>query len=79
MIFPGTILVISVLLMLAYALLIRMYDKAFIKSNKIFSAAIAEPTLLVTVIIPARNESANITACLSALTEGDAPSGSDPT
>lgn len=67
MIFPGTILVISVLLMLSYALLIRMYDKAFIKSNKNFSGAIAEPTPLVTIIIPARNESANISACLSAL------------
>jgi|694.fasta_scaffold14861_5 glycosyltransferase involved in cell wall biosynthesis len=67
MILPATILVISVLLMLAYALLIRRYDDAFTKSSKNFSIADTEATQLVTVIIPARNESANIKACLSAL------------
>ena len=67
MILPATILVISVLLMLAYALLIRRYDDAFTKSRKNFSIADTEATQLVTVIIPARNESANIKACLSAL------------
>jgi glycosyltransferase involved in cell wall biosynthesis len=67
MILPATILVISVLLMLAYALLIRRYDDAFTKSRKNFSIADTEATQLVTVIIPARNESSNIKACLSAL------------
>jgi glycosyltransferase involved in cell wall biosynthesis len=67
MILPATILVISVLLMLAYALLIRRYDDAFTKSRKNFSIADTEATQHVTVIIPARNESANIKACLSAL------------
>ena len=67
MILPATILVISVLLMLAYALLIRRYDDAFTKSSKNFSIADTEATQHVTVIIPARNESANIKACLSAL------------
>ena len=67
MILPATILVISVLLMLAYALLIRRYDLAFKQSRKNFSIADTEATQLVTVIIPARNESANIKACLSAL------------
>jgi len=67
MILPATILVISVLLMLPYALLIRRYDDAFTKSSKNFSIADTEATQHVTVIIPARNESANIKACLSAL------------
>jgi glycosyltransferase involved in cell wall biosynthesis len=67
MILPATILVISVLLMLAYALLIRRYNLAFKQSRKNFSIADTEATQLVTVIIPARNESANIKACLSAL------------
>lgn len=73
MILPGTILVISLLLMPAYALLIRRYNKAFQQSRKKFSIANAEPTQKVTVIIPARNESANIGACLSALMEQTYP------
>jgi glycosyltransferase involved in cell wall biosynthesis len=67
MILPATILVISVLLMLAYALLIKRYDDAFTQIRKNFSIADTVATQLVTVVIPARNEAANIKACLSAL------------
>ena len=67
MILPATIFVISLLLMLAYALLISRYDRAFTQSSKNFSISNAEATQPVTVIIPARNESANIKACLSSL------------
>lgn len=73
MILPATILVISLLLLLAYALLIRRYDEAFQQSQNKWTPSALEATQRVTVIIPARNEAANISACLSALMEQTYP------
>lgn len=75
MILPGTILIVSLLLMLAYALLIRRYNDAFQQSQHKFSLPGFEATQKISVIIPARNEAANINACLSALTAQTYPPG----
>lgn len=67
MIIPATILLISILLMAAYAWLIIRYHRGFRESKKHFVLTDFENKPAVTIVIPARNEAANIKACMDAL------------
>jgi cellulose synthase/poly-beta-1,6-N-acetylglucosamine synthase-like glycosyltransferase len=68
------LVIISLILFIAYAILIAYYRKGWLQSPEFIPPEKFQPTIRVTVIIPARNEEQHIINCLTSLQEQTYPS-----
>src|SRR6186713_155731 len=69
---PNIILIVSVLLLLLYVILIIYYRSGWLSIEDYVISKEKFPTK-VTVIIPARNEETNISACLASIIANNFP------
>lgn len=68
------ILIIAILLTLFYVWLILLYRRWFVRLKPFVDAIETQPAVSFSIIIPARNEAANIGACLKSITAQNYPS-----
>lgn len=68
-----TVIIITAILLLGYCLLILIYRRWYLQLAVFRPAAGLQPVHAFTVIIPARNEAANIRQCLSSVLSQDYP------
>ncbi|HTO16004.1 MAG TPA: glycosyltransferase [Edaphocola sp.] len=66
-------LIFSLILIIAYAILMLIYTYGFLKARRVASVSRSEVQPFLSIIIPARNESANIADCINSILNNNYP------